>query len=131
MKSLCENCGKCCLDTEMLLSHNDIELIKRKSSKNLREQDFVFKSDNNQLQLKNIEGHCVFLDSDTKNCNIYRYRPQGCRFYPLIYDVNEERCKLDKDCPRTSLFYKDKQEFKTSCENLKIFLKKQLKLRIN
>ncbi len=131
MKSLCENCGKCCLDTEMILSRNDIELIKRESSKSLRGRDFVFKNDNNQLQLKNIEGHCVFFDNNSKCCNIYKYRPQGCRFYPLIYDINEEKCELDKDCPRSNLFYKNKQEFEITCKNLKTFLKIHFKLKIN
>ncbi|MFW9941715.1 MAG: YkgJ family cysteine cluster protein [Candidatus Thorarchaeota archaeon] len=130
MKSLCENCGKCCLDTEMILSHHDIELIKKNHPNNLRKQDFVFKDNNNQFKLKNIEGHCVFLDFNTKNCNIYKYRPQGCRFYPLVYDINEVKCKLDEDCPRTNLFYKNKKELKAACQNLKKFLKKQLNLKI-
>ena len=131
MRSRCENCGKCCLETEMIVSRQDIELIKTSYPNNLRKQDFVFKNNNDQFQLKNIEGHCVFLDNSSKNCNIYRYRPQGCKFYPLIYDINEEKCKLDEDCPRTSLFYKNKQEFKIACQNLKIFIIKQLNMKIN
>jgi Fe-S-cluster containining protein len=115
----------------MILSQNDIELIIRNSTKKLRQKDFVLKNDKNQLQLRNIEGHCVFFDYNSKGCNIYKYRPHGCRFYPLIYDIIEEKCKLDEDCPRTSLFYKHEKEFKTSCENLKTFLKVQLKLKIN
>ena len=91
MRSLCENCGKCCLETEMILSQQDIELIKKSYPNNLRKQDFVFKTNNAQFQLKNIEGHCVFFDNFSKICNIYKYRPQGCRFYPLIYDINEEK----------------------------------------
>ena len=131
MRSLCENCGKCCLETEMILSQQDIELIKKSYPNNLRKQDFVFKTNNAQFQLKNIEGYCVFFDYSSKICNIYKYRPQGCRFYPLIYDINEGKCELDEDCPRTSLFYNNKQEFKTGCQNLKTFLKKQLNMKIN
>lgn len=130
MKNKCKDCGKCCLDTEMILSQQDIELIKNSHPKNLRNQDFVFKNSNYQFQLKNIENHCVFFDYSSKNCNIYKYRPQGCRFYPLIYDINEEKCELDEDCPRTSLFYKKKQDFKIACQNLKIFLKNQLNMKI-
>ncbi|MFX0083965.1 MAG: YkgJ family cysteine cluster protein [Candidatus Hodarchaeota archaeon] len=131
MKTLCENCGKCCLETEMILSQQDVELIRKKCPNNLKEQDFVFKNNNKKFQLKNMEGHCVFFDYSSKNCNIYKYRPQGCKFYPLIFDVNEGKCKLDEDCPRTNLFYKNKREFKTTCQKLKIFLKNQLNLKIS
>lgn len=131
MENKCENCGECCLETEMILSQQDIESIKKKYNTNIREHDFVFKNKNEQFQLKNIEGHCVFLDSYSKKCNIYKYRPQGCRFYPLIFDINEEKCKLDEDCPRNNLFYENKQNLKIACQNLKIFLKKQLNMKIN
>lgn len=131
MENKCENCGKCCLETEMILSQKDVELIKNSYTNNLRKQDFVFKNENEQFQLKNIEGHCIFLNYFSKTCNIYKYRPQGCRFYPLIYDINEKRCKLDGDCPRNNLFYKDGQGLKLTCQNLKIFLKKQLNMKIN
>jgi len=131
MRNKCENCGKCCLETEMILSQQDIELIKNSYPNNLRKQDFVFKNKNDQFQLKNIEEHCVFFDLTSKNCNIYKFRPQGCRFYPLMFDINEEKCKLDEDCPRTNLFYKNKQDLKIDCQNLKIFLKKQLNMKIN
>lgn len=131
MENKCENCGKCCLETKMTISQQDIELIKTNYPNNIREHDFVSKNKIKQFKLKNVEGHCVFLDSLFKTCNIYKYRPQGCRFYPLIYDINEKRCKLDVDCPRKDLFYKDKQNFKLTCQDLKIFLKKQLNMSIN
>lgn len=131
MENKCENCGKCCLDTEMILSHQDIELIKISYPNNIRKQDFAFKNKNEQFQLKNIEGHCVFFNHYSKNCNIYKFRPQGCRFYPLIFNINEKKCKLDEDCPRTNLFYENKQNLKITCKNLKIFLKKQLNMKIN
>ena len=131
MKKKCENCGKCCLETEMILSFEDIALIKKNSIDNIGEGDFVFKNEDEQFQLKNIDGHCVFLNLSLKTCKIYKYRPQGCRFYPLIFDISTKKCKLDEDCPRTSLFHKNKQDFKISCQNLKIFLKTQLDMKIN
>ncbi|MFW9969203.1 MAG: hypothetical protein ACFFDF_03320 [Candidatus Odinarchaeota archaeon] len=30
MKNVCENCGECCLETEMILSQQDIDLIVKK-----------------------------------------------------------------------------------------------------
>lgn len=131
MRNKCENCGKCYLETEMILSSEDIKLIKKNSIDNIREGDFVFKNNNEHFQLKNIEGHCIFFKNSSKKCKIYKFRPQGCRFYPLIYDMNKKKCILDEDCPRTNLFYKNKQDLKISCQNLKIFLKKQLNMKIN
>ncbi|MFW9879601.1 MAG: YkgJ family cysteine cluster protein [Candidatus Thorarchaeota archaeon] len=130
MRSLCENCGKCCEETEMILSQQDIKLIKINNSYNLRNQDFVFKNSNEQFQLKNFGGNCVFFNYYAKNCNIYKFRPIGCRFYPLIFDINEHKCRLDQDCPRNNLFYKNTQDLKVACQKLKNFLKKKLKLKI-
>ncbi|NVM35896.1 MAG: YkgJ family cysteine cluster protein [Candidatus Lokiarchaeota archaeon] len=131
MKNKCENCGKCCLETEMILSSEDIELINKNLNDNIGEGDFVFKNNNKHFQLKNIEGHCKFLDLFSKKCKIYEFRPQGCRFYPLIYDINKKKCIPDEDCPRTNLFYINIQDLKNACQNLKIFLEKQLNMKIN
>ena len=130
MKNKCENCGKCCLETEMILSFEDIETIKRNSTNNIREQDFIFKNNDKLFQLKNIEGHCVFFDNTTKKCKIYRFRPYGCRFYPLTYDLNTYKCKLDDDCPRKDQFYTTKQSLEDACSNLERFLRNKLNLKI-
>ena len=131
MKNKCENCGKCCLDTEMILSFEDIELIKKNSINNIGEGDFVFKNENERFQLKNIDGHCVFLKYSAKKCKIYEFRPQGCRFYPLIYDISKKKCLLDDDCPRKDQFYDTKQSLKITCSNLKRFLEQQFTLKID
>lgn len=131
MKNKCENCGKCCLETEMILSQQDIEIIINCLPNNIRKEDFTFKNINEQYQLRNIEGHCFFLDYSNKECKIYKSRPQGCKFYPLIYDINKKKCRLDEDCPRNNLFYKDNQALRNDCQNLKMFLKNQLNIKIN
>lgn len=130
MKSNCENCGKCCLETEMILSQQDVDLILNNISNKSSTDYFIFKKSNGYYQLKNIEGHCVFLDLNSMSCNIYKYRPQGCRFYPLIYDFQNKECVFDKDCPRIYLFYQDNQDLKKTCRNLKLFLKNKLKIDI-
>ena len=131
MSNYCENCGKCCIETEMILSFEDIELIKKNSIDNIGEGDFVFKNENERFQLKNIDGHCVFLNYSAKKCKIYEFRPQGCRFYPLIYDINKKKCLLDDDCPKKDQFYNTKQSLKITCSNLKRFLEQQFTLKID
>ncbi len=130
MSNDCENCGKCCIETEMIVSEHDIDLIMRKCQDHKRKQEFIFKNKDDLFQLKNIEGYCVFFDKLLKICTIYEFRPQGCRFYPLIYDFHRKKCIFDKDCPRVNLFYQDKQVLKEKCDVLKRFLKEQLKINI-
>ena len=127
MTKKCKDCGKCCLDTEMILSKRDINLILRKYPHDLREEDFVLES-NGFLQLRNINGHCIFLDISTKMCKIYINRPQGCRFYPLIYDKDKRICVFDEDCSRTHLFYQSGDEFEKICKQIKKFVREDLNI---
>lgn len=122
MMEKCKDCGKCCLNTEMILSNSDINLILNNYSHGLREEDFVMKNQDFS-QLKNIDGHCVFFDPITKTCKIYTYRPQGCRFYPLIYDEDKKICVYDDDCPRTYLFHQSDSEFEKTCKQIKKFVR--------
>ena len=128
MNNNCQDCGKCCLETEMPLSESDIELIIESSLKDLTREDFVVKNNVDYFQLKNINGHCYFLDEKSTTCKIYAYRPQGCRFYPLIYDFDKNKCVFDEDCPRTEKFYVNEIEIKKNCSKIKIFLKEELRI---
>ncbi len=128
MNSNCKDCGKCCEETEMPLSSRDINLILENSINNLKQEDFAVKINENYFQLKNIDGHCFFLDDKSKKCNIYAYRPRGCGFYPLIFDYDRDKCILDEDCPRPGQFYQNKQEFSDTCNQIKNFLKNDLRI---
>jgi Fe-S-cluster containining protein len=128
MKDKCENCGQCCIRTEMILSKQDIYRIKKYAPKILVRKKFVFKNDEGLFQLKNLGSHCIFLDFKSKRCKIYNIRPKGCDFYPLIYDSLTSQCIIDKDCPRPQLFYRNKEELKEACESLKKFLKTELSI---
>ena len=133
MNNKCHDCGKCCLETEMPLSESDIELIIANSLKNLKQEDFAKKKNEDYFQLKNINGHCFFLDDQSKLCKIYATRPQGCRFYPIIFDFNRDQCVFDEECPRTDLFQLMGIEFKQNCNRIKQFIRDELKipLKIN
>jgi Fe-S-cluster containining protein len=130
MNSNCENCGKCCLDTQMILSQQEVDLILNNISNKSSTDYFKFKKSKGYYQLRNIDVHCVFFELTSKSCKIYEFRPQGCRFYPLIYDFQSEKCVFDKDCPRIHLFYQDNQDLMKTCRNLKLFLKNKLKIDI-
>ena len=87
-------CGKCCYNTEMPLTKEDVERIERLGFKR---EEFTVEVDG-ILRLRNLNGRCVFLDNDNR-CKIYDHRPLGCKIYPAILD---ESCRVvvDDKCPR-------------------------------
>ena len=105
MKNCClENkCIKCCLETSMLLSNQDINKIKKLGY----DKNFFVRKKNGWLQLKNINGKCVFHNG--KICTIYENRPEGCSLYPIIYDMDAKSAVFDKDCPLKHEFIMTKQ----------------------
>jgi len=90
----CSNCGVCCTETEMLLSKND---IKRIENQGYSQKYFVLYNKQGYAELKNREGYCVFYDPKKRRCNVYIYRPYGCRVYPVIFD-EENGIILDTIC---------------------------------
>lgn len=66
----------------MLLANEDIERLERKGySKTF----FVQFDSEGYAKLRNHRGYCIFYDTETKRCKVYRDRPAGCRLYPVIY----------------------------------------------
>ena len=60
-------------------------------------RDFFFVNDDDDLQLLNVDGHCIFLADG--RCSVYGDRPEGCHLYPLILDLSVDRVVLDAVCP--------------------------------
>jgi Fe-S-cluster containining protein len=102
-------CSLCCWETEMPLTKLDINRIMKLGYKI---SDFAVKSDIG-WRLKNVDGRCFFLEGG--KCKIYRFRPCGCRFYPLIYCWDKHKIILDDLCPH-------KMEFKIRGEDVKALL---------
>ena len=75
---------------------------------------------NGYKRLKNVDGHCVFLDIKNRRCRIYKYRPIGCRIYPVIYD-EELGFRIDDICPAKKTI--DSREFRSRVNALKWVLK--------
>ena len=100
MKSICLHyrCVKCCLNTEMPLSSSDIARIRVLGFSD----DFFIVKRNGQRRLRNSMGRCVFHNGQL--CTIYTNRPEGCRTYPVIFDVYKGKALLDGDCPHRGKF---------------------------
>ncbi len=109
-------CGRCCYQTEMPLTEEDIERIEKLGFKR---EDFAVKVDG-VYRLRNVNGKCYFLD-DSNRCKIYEHRPIGCRIYPVIFDIESGKAVIDDLCPM-----KDKIS-KKDLKKAEIVLKKLIK----
>jgi len=86
------DCHACCLNTRMTLTEADVARLEA-----VGHGDFCFVNDDRDLQLINEGGHCIFLVDG--RCSVHDDRPEGCRLYPLIFDLSVDRVVLDAFCP--------------------------------
>ncbi len=104
-------CHKCCLETEMPLTEEDIRRIE---ALGYRRGQFAVQRDG-VWRLRNLNGKCFFLGDDGL-CQIYEHRPMGCRLYPVI-EVDGE-CSVDTEfCPYAHLV--SKEELMWACPLVK------------
>ena len=61
--------------------------------------DYSHKVDDGFCELRNVDGHCYFYDPSSKECRIYDARPEGCRWFPIVYHYKKRKCLGDDDCP--------------------------------
>lgn len=85
-------CGKCCYETEMPLTREDLNRIK---SLGFKPEDFSVVVEGVR-RLRNVGGKCFFLKNN--ECTIYEFRPEGCRIYPLVLN-DEGEVVVDDLCP--------------------------------
>ncbi len=100
MKNCCldTHCNRCCTNTNMVLTTQDIQTIEKLGYSTVF---FVFIK-NHWIQLKNIQGRCVFHNGTF--CTIYDHRPEGCRLYPAVFQKDDRKAILDHDCPQKHCF---------------------------
>jgi Fe-S-cluster containining protein len=55
-----------------------------------------------ELRLRNRDGRCVLLGGG--RCRAYDARPEGCRLYPLVLDLDDDRVVLHTFCPHRREF---------------------------
>ena len=47
--------------------------------------------------LKNVNGACYFYDAKNKSCKVYKKRPEGCRYYPIMYYLDDGNPIIDEE----------------------------------
>jgi Fe-S-cluster containining protein len=90
----------------MLLSEADIRHLEKAGHV---EKEFVRFDSRGLAQLRNERGYCVFYEAEKQCCRIYRFRPSGCRIYPIIYS-EEEGVIVDDLCPMKNTVTKAEME---------------------
>lgn len=95
---LSHHCIACCIETEMPLTEEDMKRIEKLGFKR---NNFTVEADG-ETRLKNLAKSCFFLKDE--KCRIYESRPEGCRIYPLVYDVDSHKYVFDDVCPHSSEF---------------------------
>jgi uncharacterized protein len=123
-----KSCIKCCTNTEMPLSEQDIGRIR---SLGVPEQEFCLESPGNGwVLLRNVDGRCVFHDGS--GCEIYGDRPEGCRLYPIVFESERREAILDDECPYRGEFLiteKDRRELSDLVTRIVIEGKERKKYR--
>lgn len=108
------DCHQCCLETEMILTEKDLEQIEKLG---FDRSEFCLPPEDTDgfWQLRNIQSplglKCYFL-SDEGECTIYDNRPEGCRLYPLILNIDTGEEMIDEDC-REKDWYREQKYHKS------------------
>ena len=91
-------CVACCLETEMPLTEDDLKRIEKLG---FERADFTVEADG-ETRLRNVKKACFFLRE--RMCIVYEGRPEGCRIYPLVYDLDAHKFIYDTVCPHSAEF---------------------------
>ena len=117
-----QKCHHCCKETEMLILKTDAIRISKVAGIPISE--FSFLTEDNQRMLKNKRSKdqkiCFFLDEDGL-CSIYENRPEGCSYYPIIWDLTNHQAVSDDYCPHHKQF---REKIEKITPNLELFILK-------
>lgn len=98
--NLCSACGYCCKEYQIHISMKDIERLSQRinpvdyiESTQIGDGGFIFK-----------DLPCKFHQTNGR-CDIYHYRPQSCRNYPLIQPTGTIQVSRDPNCNYVNRFF--------------------------
>jgi Fe-S-cluster containining protein len=80
------------MGTRMTLTEADVTRLESTGA-----TDFYAVNSEGDLQLRNTDGSCIFLIEE--RCSVYDSRPEGCRIYPCVLDLETDRVMLHSACP--------------------------------
>lgn len=119
----CTRCGFCCHgETTVSLSPFDQERMAK--TLGLTREEMVekyWRVTGSVVQMKVVDGHCIFYDEKMKGCTVHEGRPERCREWPLhpsiLGDPNNFET-ITQSCPGL----KKDLGYDAFCERLKAVL---------
>lgn len=111
------SCHFCCIETEMLLSKTDIKRISSTTGNSAEKFSLLTEEGFHVLKNKTVEDEqrCFFLGVHGK-CEIYSIRPEGCQYYPCIWDLNNHEPFTDDVCPYHEQFENQLEKIRDGLE---------------
>jgi len=107
----CLRCGICCQETDMMLSEEDIARLEKRGH---NRKSFVRIDAEGYALLRNRQGHCVFYNIQERRCEVYAFRPAGCRVYPVVFD-EESGVIVDFICHALGSISEDEKARRGKC----------------
>lgn len=90
LKLDCLDCGACCVDSDVQLGDDDLEVFRAGGREDLTTSRYIKRSRDGKVRLRFLKsdgGRCQHLQKDLK-CKIYELRPYNCSVFP----VGSEAC---------------------------------------
>jgi uncharacterized protein len=82
----------------MPLTEDDLKRIEKLG---FERADFTVEAEG-ETRLRNVKKACFFLREGM--CIVYEGHPEGCRIYPLVYDLDAHKFIYDTVCPHSAEF---------------------------
>jgi Fe-S-cluster containining protein len=79
----------------MELSFKDMRRLKEAG---FQSDEVAEKGSDGIWRLRNVDGHCVFLEPKGRKCSVYLVRPLGCYIYPVNLSP-DDAIIVDAICP--------------------------------
>lgn len=104
--SFCQNCmaGCCAMPVEVkgedlvrlnLITTDELQNSIKKATKKLKKNGIIssYREGTDFFMLaQKPNGDCYFLDSKTRDCTVYRNRPETCRDFPAVKGARTGYC---------------------------------------
>jgi Fe-S-cluster containining protein len=123
---VCVKCKSiCCKDANPPLTEERKKIIRAYLNEKKYPAENIFVEGEYAHPASDKEGHCVFLEKNTKKCIIHKVKPETCRAGPITFDVNRQTGKLEfylkkaEICPFAQIIYDNKAQLKEHLEAAK------------
>ncbi len=107
---ICQRCGACCQgESTVSLTPQEIENIANFLKISVPDflQTYTLKKGEKRIEMKVLEGHCIFYQKEEKICLIHPVKPKPCRewpFPPIVFQDETNFLIIKESCPALKNF---------------------------